>query len=154
MPWHAACKHVYTCAYIYIYTGLHCCLCLMQRSCAADSRVNSELITTSNISPHLYLIAPFRSHDSLVGQCAADSDCGTRSYCSSKKVCTKFRHDLCNTDSCGLGDGGSYGCVGFGVIAKGGVWGACGIGVFAKAGSALANRLIGRKSLTLSLTLS
>ena len=39
--------------------------------------------------------------------CTSDADCARGSYCTSKKVCTAFFKDYCDTNSCGLGDAGS-----------------------------------------------
>ena len=39
--------------------------------------------------------------------CSRDSDCPDGSYCTSKSVCVQYDSNYCNTNSCGLGDGGS-----------------------------------------------
>ena len=45
------------------------------------------------------------------GACRQDADCGNGSYCSSRNVCTRYFSEYCDSNSCGLGDGGSCPCM-------------------------------------------
>ena len=43
--------------------------------------------------------------------CTQDLECEMGSHCSSRKVCIEYDSEYCDSNSCGLGDGGSFCCM-------------------------------------------